>query len=178
MSREASLCALLIDSLVLCVCGGGGCGGARGDVKFAAAGGGGLPAERAGGTGTSETDLLGGESAGFVIPSPALSWDAANVVEDVLSGWVRVGVVGAGPLFSDLVMEAEGFNPDGFSESPRAGRSTRRSVRECELKEEPDVAGDSCSVAGGEEVKSGSTSGRLSRADMSVVCEVVCGCCG
>lgn len=143
----------------------------------AAAEGAGLPADRAGGTGTSDDDLRDGESAGLLIPSPAFICAAAKVVEDVRSGWETVGVVGAWPLLSDLV-EAEGFNADGFRESPRAGRSTTRSGRECELNDDPDVAGESCSVAGGEEVKSGSTSGRLNRADMSFVCEAGCSCCG
>lgn len=164
-----------MDSLVLCVCCGGGGGGARGEVKLAAAAeeGAGLPADRAGGTGTSDDDLFDGESAGLDMPRPAFICDAAKVEEEVRSGWVMVGVVGALPLFSDLV-EVECFNADGLSESPRAGRSTTRSFRECELNDDPEVAGESCSVAGGEEVKSGSTSGRLRRADMSVDCGAGC----
>lgn len=86
------------------------------------------------------------------------------VVEDVRSGWLGPGVVFA--VFSDRVMDAA-----GLSESPRAGRSTTRSTRECELKEELDVSGESCPTPGGEEVKSGSMRGRLSRADISRVRE-------
>lgn len=41
-------------------------------MKFCVEGGAGRPAERAGGTGTSEMDLAGGESVGFIIPRPAL----------------------------------------------------------------------------------------------------------
>jgi hypothetical protein len=73
------------------------------------------------------------------------------------------------------VMEAAGFSADGLSESPRAGRSTTRSTRECELNEEPDVSGESCPTPGGDEVKSGSISGRLSRADMSLFDALCCG---
>jgi hypothetical protein len=135
-------------------------------VNVCAAGGAGLPAERAGGTGTSDEDFLDSESAAVTMPSPALSCAAALVVDDVRSGWLGVGVVG--PVLSDLlVMGAAGFSAEALSESPRAGRSINRSIRECELNDEPDVSGESCPVAGGDEVKSGSMSGRLSRADMS-----------
>jgi hypothetical protein len=130
-------------------------------------GGAGLPAERAGGTGTSEKDFPGGESAGCMMPSPALSCAAAVVVDDVRSGWLIVGVVGAGTDLSDRVIDAAGFNAEALSESPRVGRSTTRSVLECELKDDPDVSGESCPAAGGEAVKSGSMSGRLNRADIS-----------
>lgn len=139
-----------------------------------AAGGGGLPAERAGGTGTSEEDLVGSESAAVTMPNPVLSCAAAVVVDDVRSGWLTVGVVGS--VLSDLlVMDAAGFNVEGLSESPRAGRSTNRSTRESELNEEPDVSGESCPTAGGDDVKLGSMSGRLSRADMSWFDELCCG---
>ena len=106
------------------------------------------------------------------MPRPALSCAAAAVVEEVRSGWLIVGVVGEGMGLSGLVMDAEVFSAEGLSESPRAGRSTGRSVRECELKEDPDVSGESCPTAGGEEVKLGSMRGRLKRADMSTVGEL------
>lgn len=98
-------------------------------MNVCAEGGGGRPADRAGGTGTSGKFFEGGESTGFVMPRPALSSDDAAAVDDVRSGWLVVGVVGEGPGLSDLVRDAEGFRPDGFSESPRAGRSTTRSAR-------------------------------------------------
>lgn len=99
-------------------------------MKICAEGGGGLPAERAGGTGTSGKDFVGGDSTGLVMPKPAFKCAAAAVVEDVRSGWLIVGVVGDGAGLSDLVMDAEGFNAEALSESPRAGRSTVRSTRE------------------------------------------------
>jgi hypothetical protein len=101
------------------------------------------------------------------MPSPALSCAAAIVVDDVRSGWLGVGVVDAGMDLSDRVIEAAGFSTDALSESPRAGRSTGRSGLECELKDDSEVPGESCPAVGGEEVKSGSMSGRLNRADMS-----------
>jgi hypothetical protein len=114
------------------------------------------------------------------MPKPALSWVAAAVVDDVRSGWLTVGVVGDGTGLSDLVIDAAGFKADALSESPRAGRSTTRSTRvlERELNDEPDVSGESCSGAGGEDVKLGSMSGLLSRADMSTIGELDCSCCG
>jgi hypothetical protein len=118
-----------------------------------------------------------------MIPSPALSCAVATFVDDVRSGWLFVGVVGTGTDLSDRVIDAAGFSTDALSESPRAGRSTIRSgIRsglECELKDDPDVSGESCSVAGGDVVKSGSMSGRLNRADISAdgageLCWVFC----
>jgi hypothetical protein len=105
------------------------------------------------------------------MPSPALSCAVAVVVDDVRSGWLIAGVVDAGTDLSDRVIEAAGFKTDALSESPRAGRSTVRSGRECELKDDSDVSGESCPAAGGEEVKSGSMSGRLNLADMSTGAE-------
>jgi hypothetical protein len=62
------------------------------------------------------------------MPRPALRCAAAAVVEDVRSGWLTVGVVGEGARLSDRVMDAEGFKAEALSESPRAGRSTGRSI--------------------------------------------------
>lgn len=96
----------------------------RGEVKLSLDGGGGLPAERAGGIGTSENVLEGGDSTWLVMPNPACSCVAAAVVDDVLSGWVTVGVVGDGMGRSLLDKDAAGLRVEAFSESPRAGRST------------------------------------------------------
>lgn len=90
-------------------------------MKFCVEPGAGLPAERAGGTGTSEKDFDRGESAVAVIPRPGFCVAAAEL-EEVRAGWLIVGVVGR---FSDLEVFAEGFAVEGFNESPRAGRSTR-----------------------------------------------------
>lgn len=85
-------------------------------------------------------------------------------MEDVRSGCVIVGVVGEISVRSERVgIEVEGLITVGLSESPRAGRSTRWP----ELKDEPDVSGESCVSMGGDEVKVGSMRGRLSRADIS-----------
>jgi hypothetical protein len=99
----------------------GGCGGARGEVKVSVEGGGGLPPERAGRTGTSEGVLEAGESTGLVMPSPAFICAVAVVVEDVRSGWVTVGVVGDGTGLSFFEMDAEGISTEFRRESPRAG---------------------------------------------------------
>jgi hypothetical protein len=107
------------------------------------------------------------------MPSPALRFALAMFVEDVRSGWVRVGVVGEGMGFSVREMGAEGFRAEDLSESPRAGRSTTR----LEPKDDSEVCGESCEPNGGEEVNMGSISGRLSRADMSFLEELGC-CCG
>lgn len=136
-------------------------------------GGAGLPAERAG-IGTSEMLFEGEESTGLVMPRPALSCVAAAVVDDVRSGWLTVGVVGEGIDLSVLEVEADGFSVEALSESPRAGRSTRW----LELKEEPDVSGESCNAAGGEDPKVGSIRGRLSRADISLGGELFSCSCG
>lgn len=81
---------------------------------MSADGGAGLPAERAGGTGTSENDLE--DSKGLLMPRPALTWAGAPWVDEVRSGCSTVGVDG------DRAGWAE---PEGLRESPRAGRSTR-----------------------------------------------------
>jgi hypothetical protein len=111
-------------------------------------GGAGRPPERAGTTGGSEGVLDDGESAGLSMPSPALRFALAMFVEDVRSGWVRVGVVGEGMGFSFREMGAEGFRAEDLSESPRAGRSTTR----LEPKDDSEVCGESCEPNGGEEV--------------------------
>lgn len=137
-------------------------------------GGGGLPPERAGRTGTSEPGLEDGESTGPVIPSPALSCAVAAVVDVVRSGWLIVGVVGEGPDLSFREMGAEGLSGAAFRDSPRGGRSTRA----LEPKDDSEVSGESCDPIGGEDVKLGSIMGRLSRADMFVsLGEVYCCCC-
>jgi hypothetical protein len=110
-----------VDSLALWVCANGGWGGARGEVNVSDDGGAGLPAERAGGTGTSEGDLA--ESNGLLIPNPELSCGAARV-DEVRSGWVTVGVVGESAYLSAICPDPEGLNVEGLRESPRAGRST------------------------------------------------------
>lgn len=141
-------------------------------MKVSVEGGAGLPAERAGGTGTSDDAFENGDSIGFVMPRPVFNWAVAAFVDEVRSGWLAVGVVGDGSALSPREMDAEGLSAEGFSESPRAGRSTRW----LELKDEPDVSGESCTVAGGDGEKFGSIKGRLSRADMSIVGEPCC-CC-
>jgi hypothetical protein len=142
-------------------------------VKLSLEGGGGLPPERAGRTGTSDRFLEDGGSAGLVMPSPAFSCAVAAVVDDVRSGWPTVGVVGDGIDFSLLEMEAEGFSVEALRESPRAGRSTTR----LELKDDSDVSGESCEPIGGEDVKVGSIRGRLSLADMSALLGELNSCC-
>lgn len=87
-------------------------------------GGAGLPAERAGGTGTSEDDLEGEKSARLLIPNPVSSCAVAFLEDDILSGWFAVGVVGVGSDFSFRDWDPEGLSEE-LSESPRAGRSTR-----------------------------------------------------
>ena len=139
----------------------GGCGGARGEVNVSVEGGGGRPPERAGRTGTSDKVLEEGESAGPVMPSPAFRFAVATVVDDVRSGWLRVGVVGERSRLS-FWSEADGLRVVALSESPRAGRSTTR----LELKDDSEVSGESCEPIGGEDVKFGSINGRLRRADM------------
>jgi hypothetical protein len=63
------------------------------------------------------------------MPSPVLSCAVAAFADEVRSGWLGVRVLedGASFSFSDPVMGADGFNTDGLSESPLAGRSTIRS---------------------------------------------------
>lgn len=75
-----------------------------------------------------------------------------------------MGVVGEASDRSEREeIEADGFITEGLRESPRAGRSTRW----FELKDEPEVSGESWLSVGGDEVKLGSMRGRLSRADRS-----------
>ena len=133
-------------------------------------GGAGRPPERAGRTGTSDREE--GDSMGLVMPSPALSWALAAAVEEFRSGWLAVGVVGDGTRFSLREREAEGFKVEGLSESPRAGRSRMA----LEPKDDSDVSGESCDPSGGEDVKVGSSIGRLRRADISLF-EELWGCC-
>jgi hypothetical protein len=137
-------------------------------------GGAGLPPERAGRTGGSEGVLEDGESAGLSMPSPAFKFALAVLVDDVRSGWLRVGVVGDALRLSFREIGAEGFRAEDLRESPRAGRSTTR----LEPKDDSEVCGESCEPRGGEEVNVGSIRGRLSRADMTSFLEAEGGCCG
>jgi hypothetical protein len=155
----------------------GGCGGARGDVNVSVEGGAGRPPERAGRTGGSDGVLEAGESEGLSMPSPALRFALAMLVDDVRSGWLRVGVVGDGAL-SFREIGAEGLRVEALSESPRAGLSSGR----LEPNDDSEVCGESCEPSGGELVKVGSMRGRLSRADMMSFLEedgcCCCCCCG
>ena len=107
------------------------------------------------------------------MPSPALRFALAVFVDDVRSGWLRVGVVGDGLRLSFREMGAEGLRAEDLSESPRAGRSATR----LEPKDDSEVCGESCEPSGGEDVNVGSISGRLSRADMVSFLEEVGNCC-
>jgi hypothetical protein len=132
----------------------------------------GRPPERAGSAGGSDGVLEDGESAGLSIPSPALRFALAVFVDDVRSGWLRVGVVGDGLGLSFREMGADGFRAEDLSESPRAGRSTTR----LDPNDDSEVCGESCEPSGGEDVNVGSISGRLSRADMVSFLEEVGNC--
>ena len=161
-----------MDSFVLWCCTVGGCGGARGDVNVSVEGCAGRPPERAGSAGGSNGVLEDGESAGLSIPSPALRFALAVFVDDVRSGWLRVGVVGDELGLSFREMGADGFRAEDLSESPRAGRSTTR----LDPNDDSEVCGESCEPSGGEDVNVGSISGRLSRADMVSFLEEVGNC--
>lgn len=134
---ESSVCAVLVDSLALCIpdgVGGGG-GAARGDV-YASTGstpGEGLLEERAGGpVGTSRMLREVGDSMGLemVLPltvGPVFSVSRADTEDIDRSGATpggAVGVVGPEPCAEGISFLDRADFIEFCSESPRLGRST------------------------------------------------------